>query len=84
MCPIGNSNTLKADPAGKGIDVHHRLVEFRKYMYSAHYMTLAVQSRGKSRDDHDLRWEPFILYKMVDYVTKRVLLDIHHRLVEFR
>ena len=43
---LGNSKSLKLDPAAKSINVHERLKEFRKRMYSAHYMTLVVQSRG--------------------------------------
>ena len=44
----GNSTSLKTEPAAKNIDVHKRLIEYRKRVYSAHYMTLVVQSRGKS------------------------------------
>eukprot|EP00057_Strongylocentrotus_purpuratus_P032639 XP_788330.4 PREDICTED: nardilysin [Strongylocentrotus purpuratus] len=49
----GNSKSLKLDPAAKSINVHERLKEFRKRMYSAHYMTLVVQSRD-SLDDLEL------------------------------
>ncbi|XP_071799391.1 nardilysin-like [Asterias amurensis] len=41
----GNSTSLKTEPAAKNIDVHKRLIEYRKRVYSAHYMTLVVQSR---------------------------------------
>lgn len=41
----GNVPTLKTQPAEKNIDVHARLFEFWKRHYSAHYMTLAVQSQ---------------------------------------
>ncbi|XP_022087201.1 nardilysin-like [Acanthaster planci] len=41
----GNSTTLKTQPSARNIDVQQRLIEFRKRVYSAQYMTLAVQSR---------------------------------------
>uniref|UniRef100_A0A4W3IYV7 Nardilysin b (N-arginine dibasic convertase) n=1 Tax=Callorhinchus milii TaxID=7868 RepID=A0A4W3IYV7_CALMI len=41
----GNSQTLKHNPKQQGIDVHARLQEFWKRHYSAHYITLAVQSK---------------------------------------
>ncbi|XP_064624973.1 nardilysin-like [Lineus longissimus] len=41
----GNSQSLKSDPQSLGIDVYGKLRDFYKRMYSAHYMTLAVQSR---------------------------------------
>ncbi|XP_006005060.1 nardilysin [Latimeria chalumnae] len=41
----GNAQTLKHDPSVKNIDTYARLREFWKRYYSAHYMTLAVQSR---------------------------------------
>ncbi|KAM4022595.1 nardilysin [Anomaloglossus baeobatrachus] len=40
----GNAQTLKYEPEEKQIDTHARLREFYKTYYSAHYMTLAVQS----------------------------------------
>lgn len=40
----GNAQTLKYEPEEKNIDTHSRLREFYKTYYSAHYMTLAVQS----------------------------------------
>ncbi|XP_069594014.1 nardilysin [Ranitomeya imitator] len=40
----GNAQTLKYEPEEKKIDTHSRLREFYKTYYSAHYMTLAVQS----------------------------------------
>ncbi|XP_063962831.1 nardilysin-like [Lytechinus pictus] len=46
----GNSKSLKVDPAAKNINVHERLKQFRKEMYSSHYMTLVVQSKD-SLDD---------------------------------
>ncbi|XP_077981898.1 nardilysin-like [Glandiceps talaboti] len=41
----GNTKTLKTDPVEKNLDVQKRLHDFQKRMYSAQYMTLAVQSR---------------------------------------
>ncbi|XP_036376739.1 nardilysin b [Megalops cyprinoides] len=41
----GNAQTLKHDPREKNIDTYERLREFWKRHYSAHYMTLVVQSR---------------------------------------
>ncbi|GCB79034.1 hypothetical protein scyTo_0017824, partial [Scyliorhinus torazame] len=41
----GNAQTLKHTPKEKNIDTYARLKEFRKQHYSAHYMTLAVQSK---------------------------------------
>ncbi|XP_072544674.1 nardilysin isoform X2 [Salminus brasiliensis] len=43
----GNAETLKTEPKKKKIDVYKRLREFWKKHYSAHYMTLAVQSKEK-------------------------------------
>lgn len=42
----GNAETLKHEPKKQKIDVYKRLREFWKRYYSAHYMTLAVQSKG--------------------------------------
>uniref|UniRef100_A0A673N8F9 Nardilysin-like n=1 Tax=Sinocyclocheilus rhinocerous TaxID=307959 RepID=A0A673N8F9_9TELE len=41
----GNAQTLKTEPREKNINVYKRLREFWKRYYSAHYMTLAVQSK---------------------------------------
>ncbi|KAJ8362882.1 hypothetical protein SKAU_G00117130 [Synaphobranchus kaupii] len=41
----GNAQTLKHEPREKNIDTYERLREFWERHYSAHYMTLAVQSR---------------------------------------
>uniref|UniRef100_A0A671SQI3 Nardilysin-like n=1 Tax=Sinocyclocheilus anshuiensis TaxID=1608454 RepID=A0A671SQI3_9TELE len=41
----GNAQTLKTEPREKNINVYKRLREFWKKYYSAHYMTLAVQSK---------------------------------------
>uniref|UniRef100_UPI00398EE6D8 nardilysin-like n=1 Tax=Pristiophorus japonicus TaxID=55135 RepID=UPI00398EE6D8 len=41
----GNAQTLKHTPKEKNIDTYARLKEFCKQHYSAHYMTLAVQSK---------------------------------------
>ncbi|KAM9325165.1 nardilysin [Gastrophryne carolinensis] len=40
----GNAQTLKYEPQEKNIDTHARLREFYRTFYSAHYMTLAIQS----------------------------------------
>ncbi|XP_033871812.1 nardilysin-like isoform X1 [Acipenser ruthenus] len=41
----GNAQTLKHEPKEKNIDTYVRLREFWEQHYSAHYMTLAVQSK---------------------------------------
>ncbi|KAJ8277501.1 hypothetical protein GJAV_G00075860 [Gymnothorax javanicus] len=41
----GNAQTLKYEPREKDIDTYTRLREFWKRHYSAHYMTLTVQSK---------------------------------------
>ncbi|XP_066537001.1 nardilysin isoform X2 [Hoplias malabaricus] len=41
----GNAQTLKTDPQKNHIDVYSRLRNFWSRNYSAHYMTLAVQSK---------------------------------------
>ncbi|XP_023809824.1 nardilysin isoform X2 [Oryzias latipes] len=41
----GNAQTLKHDPKERQIDTYQRLRDFWRRHYSAHYMTLAVQSR---------------------------------------
>ncbi|XP_034051077.1 nardilysin [Thalassophryne amazonica] len=43
----GNAETLKQEPKKKKINVYKRLRAFWKRHYSAHYMTLAVQSKEK-------------------------------------
>ncbi|KAM4625377.1 nardilysin-like [Polymixia lowei] len=43
----GNAQTLKQEPKKKKINVYKRLRAFWKRHYSAHYMTLAVQSKEK-------------------------------------
>ncbi|KAK3568150.1 hypothetical protein QTP86_032004 [Hemibagrus guttatus] len=43
----GNTRTLKTEPKKNKINVYKRLKQFWKRHYSAHYMTLAVQSRGE-------------------------------------
>ncbi|XP_041827551.1 nardilysin-like [Melanotaenia boesemani] len=43
----GNAETLKEEPKKKKINVYKRLRAFWKKYYSAHYMTLAVQSKEK-------------------------------------
>ncbi|XP_034530735.1 nardilysin-like [Notolabrus celidotus] len=43
----GNAETLKHEPNKKKINVYKRLRAFWKKYYSAHYMTLAVQSKEK-------------------------------------
>ncbi|KAA0712124.1 Nardilysin [Triplophysa tibetana] len=41
----GNAQTLKQEPKEKNINTYEHLREFWKRYYSAHYMTLAVQSK---------------------------------------
>uniref|UniRef100_A0A673C4T2 Nardilysin-like n=1 Tax=Sphaeramia orbicularis TaxID=375764 RepID=A0A673C4T2_9TELE len=41
----GNAQTLKHEPRDKQINTYQRLRDFWKRYYSAHYMTLAVQSK---------------------------------------
>uniref|UniRef100_A0A8C1Q263 Uncharacterized protein n=1 Tax=Cyprinus carpio TaxID=7962 RepID=A0A8C1Q263_CYPCA len=41
----GNAQTLKNEPREKNINTYERLREFWRRYYSAHYMTLAVQSK---------------------------------------
>ncbi|KAK7126778.1 hypothetical protein R3I94_018084 [Phoxinus phoxinus] len=41
----GNAQTLKDEPREKNINTYERLREFWRRFYSAHYMTLTVQSR---------------------------------------
>lgn len=43
---LGNADTLKHNPKQNGIDTYMRLREFWQRYYSAHYMTLVVQSKG--------------------------------------
>lgn len=43
---VGNAETLKHEPKKNNIDTHSRLREFWMRYYSAHYMTLVVQSKG--------------------------------------
>ncbi|XP_057696345.1 nardilysin [Corythoichthys intestinalis] len=41
----GNAQTLKHEPRERGINTYQRLRQFWSRFYSAHYMTLAVQSK---------------------------------------
>ncbi|XP_054645648.1 nardilysin-like [Dunckerocampus dactyliophorus] len=41
----GNAQTLKHEPREKGINTYQRLRDFWRRYYSAHYMTLTVQSK---------------------------------------
>ncbi|CAI9736667.1 nardilysin isoform X2 [Octopus vulgaris] len=41
----GNITSLRTDPNKDNIDVYSRLKEYHQKMYSAHFMTLAVQSK---------------------------------------
>lgn len=52
----GNAETLKHEPKRQKINVYKRLREFWKRYYSAHYMTLAVQSKGMCAKPF---WVPF-------------------------
>uniref|UniRef100_A0A7N6BQ49 Nardilysin a (N-arginine dibasic convertase) n=1 Tax=Anabas testudineus TaxID=64144 RepID=A0A7N6BQ49_ANATE len=51
----GNAQTLKQEPKKKKINVYKRLRAFWKKHYSAHYMTLAVQSKGQKTNPHPSR-----------------------------
>lgn len=51
---LGNAQTLKQEPKRKKINVYKRLRAFWKKHYSAHYMTLAVQSKGQENMSHFL------------------------------
>lgn len=42
----GNADTLKHEPKKNNIDTYTRLRDFWQRHYSAHYMTLVVQSKG--------------------------------------
>lgn len=42
----GNADTLKHEPKMNNIDTYTRLRDFWQRHYSAHYMTLVVQSKG--------------------------------------
>ena len=46
VLPTGNAQTLKQEPKEKQINTYQRLRDFWKRFYSAHYMTLTVQSKG--------------------------------------
>lgn len=46
LFPSGNAQTLKHEPKEKQINTYQRLRDFWRRYYSAHYMTLAVQSKG--------------------------------------
>uniref|UniRef100_A0AAX7UEF3 Nardilysin a (N-arginine dibasic convertase) n=1 Tax=Astatotilapia calliptera TaxID=8154 RepID=A0AAX7UEF3_ASTCA len=48
----GNAETLKQEPKRMKINVYKRLRAFWKKYYSAHYMTLAVQSKGQENHSH--------------------------------
>uniref|UniRef100_A0A8C5FMY5 Nardilysin n=1 Tax=Gadus morhua TaxID=8049 RepID=A0A8C5FMY5_GADMO len=45
VLPTGNAQTLKQEPKEKQINTYQRLRDFWKRFYSAHYMTLTVQSK---------------------------------------
>uniref|UniRef100_A0A3Q3GE57 Nardilysin b (N-arginine dibasic convertase) n=1 Tax=Labrus bergylta TaxID=56723 RepID=A0A3Q3GE57_9LABR len=45
----GNAQTLKHEPREKQINTYQRLRDFWRRYYSAHYMTLTVQSKGTHR-----------------------------------
>ncbi|ELU04683.1 hypothetical protein CAPTEDRAFT_222953 [Capitella teleta] len=50
----GNTQSLKTTPLEQGINVYERLREHHKQMYSAHYMTLALQSREPLDDMQEM------------------------------
>uniref|UniRef100_A0A673CCS5 Nardilysin-like n=1 Tax=Sphaeramia orbicularis TaxID=375764 RepID=A0A673CCS5_9TELE len=57
----GNAQTLKHEPRDKQINTYQRLRDFWKRYYSAHYMTLAVQSKGTcdSKTEYDVKYVCF-------------------------
>lgn len=71
ICPSldispGNAQTLKDEPREKNINTYERLREFWRRFYSAHYMTLTVQSRGnenKSFVSELIQYYPHIYIK---------------------
>jgi len=44
---IGNIESLKETPSTKGIDLYENLQIFHRHYYSAHFMTLCVQAKGR-------------------------------------
>uniref|UniRef100_A0A671YXT7 Nardilysin convertase n=1 Tax=Sparus aurata TaxID=8175 RepID=A0A671YXT7_SPAAU len=62
----GNAQTLKQEPQKKKINVYKRLRAFWKKHYSAHYMTLAVQSKALLHNFTSLHhWISFKLFLKV-------------------
>lgn len=55
----GNQLTLKKIPEEKGIEVHDRLRDFQRRIYSAHYMTLVVQAPEPLDDLQELVYSLF-------------------------
>ena len=43
---VGNIDSLKDTPTAMGIDLYKNLQEFHSKYYSAHLMTLTVQTKG--------------------------------------
>lgn len=50
----GNAQTLKHEPRDKQINTYEQLRLFWRRYYSAHYMTLAVQSKGTRPPPQDV------------------------------
>uniref|UniRef100_A0A671VR26 Nardilysin b (N-arginine dibasic convertase) n=1 Tax=Sparus aurata TaxID=8175 RepID=A0A671VR26_SPAAU len=65
----GNAQTLKHEPREKQINTYQRLRHFWKRYYSAHYMTLAVQSKGTNTNSPDV-------VRQLEY-TQNVKLKVH-------
>uniref|UniRef100_A0AAQ4Q7C6 Nardilysin convertase n=1 Tax=Gasterosteus aculeatus aculeatus TaxID=481459 RepID=A0AAQ4Q7C6_GASAC len=75
----GNAQTLKHDPKEKQINTYQRLRHFWKRYYSAHYMTLTVQS--KETLDTLEQWVKEIFIKVPNNGEPRV--DFSHLLQPF-
>uniref|UniRef100_A0AAY4BIV6 Nardilysin a (N-arginine dibasic convertase) n=1 Tax=Denticeps clupeoides TaxID=299321 RepID=A0AAY4BIV6_9TELE len=67
----GNAQTLKHEPKELNIDTYQRLQDFWKRHYSAHYMTLAVQSKEKL--DTLEKWVGEIFTSVYVYITYHVM-----------
>ena len=61
VCVPGNAQSLKEDPKEKKINVYKELRAFWKRYYSAHYMTLAVQSIGQPPSGQRNRLQSYAL-----------------------
>uniref|UniRef100_A0A8C4NUC0 Nardilysin n=1 Tax=Dicentrarchus labrax TaxID=13489 RepID=A0A8C4NUC0_DICLA len=69
----GNAQTLKHEPREKQINTYQRLRHFWRRYYSAHYMTLAVQSKGTRTETIATR--PPSLYKAASQLPGEPRVD---------